>query len=403
MRYILDNDGYVELCSETHIECNGRGCTEYTGKVPTGYESLEDWAINANIRAYKIVEGNLVYDANRCSVLEAQFEKEAEDNRYVCHKEISNITNLTKTDSVDAYKRSATGLSNVLEVTDSNKFASEYIKLIANEDITGSTTIKFNNGNLLTNDATSKRESGINFGVYADRSISINGTATEDVEFNIGGTSTSTKPILAFKKNTDYFLSSNGYQVKMYYYDGTDRTQVYDGTGGVINLSSNSKVTNIVLAIPKGTTVNDIIYPMLNLGTTANDYVAYQGNESTIFLEGNPFNAGGQITILEGSPLLQGSVLYPSKEINEIQGLKPTETLTPTETLEPSNYQAAIEALYPSNNTYAGYTAFCYLDDCIMPYTYLNKTYMYAYEDLDLSLIECINNSKLIKQNENNI
>lgn len=353
MRYILDNNGYVELCSETHIECNGRGCTEYTGEVPAGYESLEDWAINANIRAYKIVDGNLVYDANRCSILEAQFEKEAEENRYVCYKEISNITNILKTDNVDAYKRSTTGLLSLLEVIDSNKYASDFIKLVANENLTGSVTLKFNNGNLLTNDATSKTESGISFVANADRSITINGTATEDIEFNIGGTNTNTKPILALKKGTNYYLSSNGYQIKMYNYDGTDRTEVYNGTGGIIILSANSQVTNIVLAIASGTTVNTTIYPMLNLGTEANGYVTYQGNESTIYLADKTFNVGDNIAIESGIPVLQNEV-------------------------------------YVSNNLIIGdFTiggVLTELDSCVMPYTYLDKTYMYVYENANLAV-----------------
>lgn len=352
MRYILDDLGYIEEVSfGAEIICNDKSCIEYTGEVPDGYESLLEWSINANIRAYKIVDGNLVYDPNRCSILETQFEKEAEDNRYVCHKEISNITNLVKSDTVDSYKRSTTDLLGLLEVTDSNKYASEYIKLVAKENLTGSVTLKFNNGNLLTNDATSKTESGISFVVNADRSITIDGTATADIEFNIGGTYTNTKPMLALKKNTNYYLSSNGHQIKMYNYDGTERTEVYNGTGGVINLSFDSKVTNIVLAIPNGTTTKETIYPMLNLGTTANEYITYQGNETTIYLGDKSFNAYDKIKIESGIPILQNEVY-----IND--------------------------DLIIGNFTIGG--VFTELDICTMPYTYLDKTYMYAYDDIDL-------------------
>lgn len=348
MRYKIDENGYI---SDVFFNCHSGSCQEYTGNIPNGFESLEDWAENANIRAFKIVDGNLVYDPNRCSILEAQFEKEAEDNRYVCHKEISNITNLVKSDSVDSYKRSTTGLANILEVTDSNKYTSDFIKLIAKETLTGSVTLKFNNGNLLTNDATFKTESGISFVVNADRSISVRGTATEDVEFNIGGTNTSTKPILALKKNTNYYLSSNGSIIKMYNYDGTDRTEVYSGNGGRINLSSNSKVTNIVLAIASGTTINTTIYPMLNLGTAANEYVTYQGNETTIYLEDKTLNVGDNIKIESGSPVLQNEIYVG-------------------------------DDLIIGNFTIGGEVTD--LDMCTMPYTYLDKTYMYAYDDIDL-------------------
>lgn len=61
MRYILDDEGYVKVCSKTEIVCESKTCTEYTGNVPDGYSSIEEWATNANIREYKIVDGQLVH------------------------------------------------------------------------------------------------------------------------------------------------------------------------------------------------------------------------------------------------------------------------------------------------------------------------------------------------------
>lgn len=72
MRYILDSEGYIHSVSCSHIECDTTG-TEYTGSVPEGYDSIEIWATTANIRAYKIVDGNLVYDADKAAALEAEW------------------------------------------------------------------------------------------------------------------------------------------------------------------------------------------------------------------------------------------------------------------------------------------------------------------------------------------
>lgn len=390
MRYILI-DGYIDevlFSIGGVVECKGQISTDYTGAVPSGYSNLKEWAEieteNRRLNAWKIVDDNLVFDPKRNEMLQEKYEKDSEDNRFVCYKEISNINNITKTDNANNYKRSTTDLLNILEVTDSNKYVSEYIKLIANENISGSVTIKFNNGNLLTNDATSKTESGISFVVNSDRSIQVSGTATEDIEFNIGGTSTNTKPILVLKKNTDYYLSSNNYQIKMYNYDGTDRTEVYSSTGGFINLSSDNKVTNIVLCIPSGTKVNTTIYPMLSIGTTEVDYITYQGNETIIYLDENLFNTSEKILIENGSVNLLGSVLYPSRNVESIEGLKPSTTLTPSTTLKPNKEVKEQTALYPSDTLYAGFLKNAYLDDVSMPYTYLDKTYMYAYEDVQL-------------------
>lgn len=66
MRYELNN-GYI---CKVFFGCMSGSCTEYTGTVPEGYETLEDWATNANIQAYKIVDGNLVYDDAKNTELE---------------------------------------------------------------------------------------------------------------------------------------------------------------------------------------------------------------------------------------------------------------------------------------------------------------------------------------------
>lgn len=75
MRYILDDNGYIDSVSCTPFECKNKGCQEYTGTVPTGYNSLVEWVTTANIRTYKIVEGNLVYDEAREAELENELKK----------------------------------------------------------------------------------------------------------------------------------------------------------------------------------------------------------------------------------------------------------------------------------------------------------------------------------------
>ena len=72
MRYILNDLGYIQAVSFNNaMVCNNKTCTEYTGIVPTGYESLAEWNENANINAYKIVEGNLTYDSEEDTRLQS--------------------------------------------------------------------------------------------------------------------------------------------------------------------------------------------------------------------------------------------------------------------------------------------------------------------------------------------
>lgn len=71
MRYELDDKGYV---CKVFFGCFSGTCTLYEGETPTGYTTLEEWATNANIRAYKIVDGNLIHDSERATELELEWQ-----------------------------------------------------------------------------------------------------------------------------------------------------------------------------------------------------------------------------------------------------------------------------------------------------------------------------------------
>ena len=75
MRYIIDDRGYVKYCSNNYITCENKTCTSYEGTIPDGYETIEEWVQNANIRAYKIVAGNLVFDAEEDARLQEEYNE----------------------------------------------------------------------------------------------------------------------------------------------------------------------------------------------------------------------------------------------------------------------------------------------------------------------------------------
>lgn len=65
MRYIVNANNYITTISfGCYVECQDDGCTEYTGSVPTGYTSLEDWYADEAEKLYrwKIVNGQLTLD-----------------------------------------------------------------------------------------------------------------------------------------------------------------------------------------------------------------------------------------------------------------------------------------------------------------------------------------------------
>jgi hypothetical protein len=81
MRYILNDSGYIEAVSfGCSIECEDKTCTEYTGTVPTDYETLAIWSETANINAYKIVDGNLTYDSEEDARLQTLWESQLNTN-----------------------------------------------------------------------------------------------------------------------------------------------------------------------------------------------------------------------------------------------------------------------------------------------------------------------------------
>lgn len=65
MRYIANDYGYLlQVSFGAMIECNGRGCTEYTGDVPDGYYDLADWFAleGEKLHRWYIEDGQLTLD-----------------------------------------------------------------------------------------------------------------------------------------------------------------------------------------------------------------------------------------------------------------------------------------------------------------------------------------------------
>ena len=271
MRYIL-KDGYIdEISFGATIECKNQTCTEYTGTIPTGYTSLEEWAIgeDGKLNAWKIVEGNLIFDDVKWAKLQTVFEKENEDNRYVYHKELfevqQKVEDIKNVNESQFKKKTAEG-----EVIAIDNVKKAYPKVkIKNIDCYGYDKLKLmtSGKNMFPNEALTQTINGMKFTVNKDKSIKISGTATSDIEYNLAGTSTNTSSFLCFKKNINYYVYVADYRVKMYKYDGTSREQIYDGSSGKINFTDEAKeVTQITLFIPSGTKItNDTLYPMLSI------------------------------------------------------------------------------------------------------------------------------------------
>lgn len=273
MRYELDANGYI---TNVFFGCASGTCGAYEGEVPNGYADLEDWyESNCNIlNAWFISDGNLEYDAARAASLQEIYELEEDENGLVHRYEIYGLEEkINQNNEVLKEQFIKETITDKLIEVDNSKALSPNIKLT---NVSGKIEIIASNKNMLPNEATTQTIGGIVFEQNDDRSITLNGTSTEAIEYNIAGSSANTTSIFVFKKDVEYYLSSNSYQIIMYNFDGSEREEVYNGTGGAITFTENRDVTQIVLCVPNETTLTDVvIQPQLELGTTSTDYVMH--------------------------------------------------------------------------------------------------------------------------------
>lgn len=286
MRYQLDNEGYL---IEASFGCTTGMCTEYTGTVPEGYETIEEWYEDncECVGSWKIVDGNLVYDASRDYKLQVLYEQEAYNNAHVSKKEMG----MTSTEEINPYTdlfpshQSAGGYITYLneELNKVGNLPTEEVNLTLHEEQNlDLIELEFIGNNFLPNTATSTTNKGITYTQNKDKTISIKGTATDRSTLNLAGTDTSVRNILTFKKgimliNTEtseeylepyyYNLTGlvDGVSIEFYHYDGTDRTLIGAYNKGLINYDVDVNITQVVLVVESGITIDTTIKPMLTL------------------------------------------------------------------------------------------------------------------------------------------
>lgn len=292
MRYILDDLGYIEeVTFGGLIQCNNKSCTEYTGKVPEGYESLEEWDLEANIRAYKIVDGNLVYDDKRDAKLQEQCEIEAEKNATSTHEWTRNLLEKTSSIVLDEFSNNETSTS-LIVLEDSGAY--EIPSLIVSSETIKNCNIVVSNKNLLGIEAVTQTISGVTFTINEDGSITLNGTSTEDIELNLKGTSSNLDMLFLIQQETNYVLSglATDVNINLYNLDDTDKTLIGTFGNELINLSDSYKITQVTLTIASGKTFEDVIIkPQIEINDVATEYVIHEEQKTSITLNNNEGSA----------------------------------------------------------------------------------------------------------------
>ena len=130
MRYIL-KDGYIdEISFGATIECKNQTCTEYTGTIPAGYTSLQEWVIgeDGKLNAWKMVDGNLVFDSDKYKELQNKYKLEEEDYALATKKYVNDKISNNSQVVIDELSANVEG-SSCIPITDSGDYEIAKMKL----------------------------------------------------------------------------------------------------------------------------------------------------------------------------------------------------------------------------------------------------------------------------------
>ena len=177
---------------------------------------------------------------------------------------------------------------------------------------------------------------GVTYTVNNDGSVYMNGTATGAASyFNLYGNPSTPIPSW-FKPSTTYFwhvpTKPSKYFTQLILYGSTAWTKV--GGSSVTTPADFSQYTGfaVVIGVYNGASVDDTIYPMLELGSTATDYEPYQGTSVAVSWQteagtvygGSLDVATGLLTVthalitLDGSQTIgdNGSMSYGGRQVS---------------------------------------------------------------------------------------
>lgn len=255
MRYILDLDGYVHSVS---FGCYLDKCTEYTGTVPVGYNSLDAWATYACINAYYIdSDGNLAYDAEREKLIREKEAQDATDNAVLKRKDLYESEAV-----LDSQYIKATASGEVI-LLDDIKPISPLVRITGVDASCKNLAVYTHGKNMMPNNARNETISGVTFSKAYSGAITASGVPTANIEYTVAGSASNTVPLFALKKSHNYYLNLGGLECELRYYDGETTKQQYVGPSGLLNLPESIEVTQVVVKIVGSTPLypSDTLYP----------------------------------------------------------------------------------------------------------------------------------------------
>ena len=398
MRYILNNEGYIfEVSFGAEIYCSLGTCTQYTGPIPEGYETLVEWhdtqIAEKKLNAWKVVDNNLVFDEVKCNELKELYEKQEKDYSCATNKYVNDRFNQVNNVIVDELTDHKEG-TGIVKLIDSGNYDISSLKIYLQENV-DKVQVKVTNNNLIKNEAVTQEISGVNVTVNEDKTMVLDGIAEDDIEIVLCGTNENTDMLFTVKGNANYYQGGllNGTKLILNSFNGEDRTEVNNGGNGLINVNEDYVVTEVILTIAAGATFfNSKIYPMFTMNDTPEEYTEHEENELleielTGVKNGDYLNiANNEVTLVSGKKenqilelknnlkayypttfvMVNGSYnivvdyyrdKYLVNTINEIKNdldgisLKVSETFEATDTIHGENVIKLENAFAPSNLT----------------------------------------------------
>lgn len=131
--------------------------------------------------------------------------------------------------------------------------------------------------NLLPPYSAEVTSNGVTFKGNADGSITIQGTATADIDRALLGKWNSDEALFTLAANTPYVLSGYTNEVNLRLISGT--TTLFSKASPKNTFSEQKRITSVFIYIASGTTVKTAIYPQLEVGSTATSYEPYTGGK----------------------------------------------------------------------------------------------------------------------------
>lgn len=323
MRYELDENNYI---LNVYFGCHSGMCTEYTGEIPDGYETLAIWAENANIRAYKLVDGNLILDAVKNEKLEAIYAKQTEENSYASKKYVNDKIQYSTAVVTDELATETSG-NDLVILYNAGNYEIPEVKIRSNT--ANVVEVVSSNKNILGVNGIVTTINGVEFAINTDGTITLNGEATDYIEYNLNGlihSDANTEMLFLLKNNIDYVISglTNNVSLSLYSNDGTDRTLIGNYANEGIYSTNTYKVTQVTLNIESGSKFeNVVIAPQIEINKEATEFIKHEETRAIGILENNECIIDSLVSYLDKTVIMFDSEIecniqyYRYKYINE--------------------------------------------------------------------------------------